>query len=179
MDYEYYLEKFRKSADQLNKEMLKEKHLDIYVGVTLNSVVLKLYKKEWTNDKIDPINAKTRIFFAIWVNDETIKRNKVFYNIHALKLRELKGYSITSRDFANSFREDFMKFKQDWENVSVKFGPLTLMEGWEQLEHENLEKLIVKLANNFSSIAHLIDHTIEKFDRAKITKSSPPSRIPF
>ncbi len=169
MNYDYYLEKFRKSADQLDKEMLKKKHLEIYVGITLNSVVLKLYKKEWTNDKTDPINAKTRIFFAIWVNDETLKRNKVFYNIHALKLRELKGYSITSREFANRFRADFMQFERNWENVSVEFGPLTLMEGWEHFENENLENIIVKLANNFSGIEHLIDHTLEQFETTKIS----------
>ena len=169
MNYEYYLEKFRKSAERIDKKMLNEKHLEIYVGVTLDSVVLKLYKTEWTNDKTDPINAKTRIFFAIWLNDETIKRNKVFYNIHALKLRELKGYSITSRAFANSFREDFMKFERNWENVSVEFGPLTLMEGWEHFENENLEKIILKLANNFSSIEYLIDNTLEKFEPTKIS----------
>ena len=169
MNYEYYLEKFRKSAERIDKKMLNEKHLEIYVGVTLDSVVLKLYKTEWTNDKTDPINAKTRIFFAIWVNDETIKRNKVFYNIHALKLRELKGYSITSRAFAESFREDFMKFERNWENVSVEFGPLTLMEGWEHFENENLENIIVKLANNFSSIEYLIDNTLEKFEPTKIS----------
>jgi hypothetical protein len=169
MNYEYYLEKFRKSADRIDKKMLKEKHLEIYVGVTLNSVVLKLYKTEWTNDKTDPINAKTRIFFAIWVNDETIKRNKVFYNIHALKLRELKGYSITSRAFADNFREDFMKFERNWKNVNVKFGPLTLMEGWEHFENENLENNIEKLANNFSSIEYLIDNTLKKFEPTKIS----------
>lgn len=169
MDYEYYLEKFRKSADQIDKKMLRKKHLEINIGVTLNSVVLKLYKTEWTNDKTDPINAKTRIFFAIWVNDETIKRNKVFYNIHALKLRELNGYSITSRAFANSFREDFMKFERNWKNVSVEFGPLTLMEGWEHFKNENLENSILKLADNFLSIEYLIDKTLKKFE---ITKSS-------
>ncbi|MEZ4793562.1 MAG: hypothetical protein R2783_08910 [Gelidibacter sp.] len=169
MDYEYYLETFRKSVDRIDKKMLNKKHLEINVGVTLNSVVLKLYKTKWTNGKTDPIKAKTRIFFAIWVNDETIKRNKVFYNIHALKLRELKGYSITSRAFADSFRENFKKFEQNWENVSVEFGPLTLMEGWEHFKNENLENIIVKLANNFSSIEYLIDNTLEKFEPTKIS----------
>ena len=168
MNYEYYLKKFKKSADRIDKKMLNEKHLKINVGVTLNSIVLKLYKTEWANDKTDPINAKTRIFFAIWVNDETIKRHKVFYNIHALKLRELKGYSITSRAFANSFREDFMKFERNWKNVSVEFGPLTLMEGWEHFKNESLENIIVKLANNFSSIEYLIDNTLMKFKPTKI-----------
>ncbi|MCB0531605.1 MAG: hypothetical protein H6574_07720 [Lewinellaceae bacterium] len=168
MDYKYYLEKFRKSADRIDKKMLSEKHLEIHVGITLNAVVLKLYKTEWVNDKTDPINSKTRIFFAIWVNDETLKQKKVLYNIHALKLRGLKGYAIKSRAFADCFREDFIRFKQNWENVSVEFGPLTLIEGWEHFESAELENKIVKLANNFSSIAYLIDNTLKKFELTKI-----------
>lgn len=163
MDYEYYLEKFRNSAESINQSLLSKNHLEVYVGVALDSVVLKLYKTEWTNNHTDPINSKTRIFFAIWVNNDTIKRSKVFYNIHALKLRELKGHSITSRDFANQFRKDFRPFEQAWENVSTAFGPLTLMEGWEHFEEENLEKTILKLANNFLEIEHLIDDTLKKF----------------
>jgi hypothetical protein len=167
MDFEYYLEKFRKSADQLDKKILDAKQLEVNVGITLNSAVLKLYKRKWTNDKTDPINSKTRIFFAIWVNEETIKRNKIFYNIHALKLRQLKGYSITSREFANSFRRDFKKYETDWENVNLKFGPLTLMEGWEYFENESLEKIILKLANNFLQIEHLIENTLKEFEPKK------------
>ncbi|MCB0427786.1 MAG: hypothetical protein KDD16_10840 [Mangrovimonas sp.] len=168
MDYDYFLERFQKAADQLDKKMLIQKHLEIYVGVTLNSVVLKLYKKAWSNDKADPINAKTRIFFAIWVNDQTLKHNKVFYNIHALKLRQLKGYSIASSEFADSFRSDLKKHEKHWENVSVKLGPLTLMEGWNYFENENLENTIIKLANNFLEIEYIIDHTLEKFKSRKV-----------
>ena len=167
MNYDYYLERFRKSAEQIDKKMLNEKHLKIHVGVTLDSVVLKLYKTTWANDKTDPINDKTRIFFAIWINDKTLQNNKLFYNIHALKLRELKGYSITSRTFANNFREAFIKLEQNWENVSLEFGPLTLMEGWEHFDNKNLENSIIKLANNFSSTAYLIDNTLKKFEFTK------------
>ena len=168
MDFDYYLEKFRKAAEGIDKKMLREKPLNIYIGVTLNSVVLKLYKTEWASDKIDPIHASSRIFFAIWVNEKTISRKKIFYNIHALKLRKLKGYAIRSHDFADSFRKDFMKFEHNWGNVSVKFGPLTLMEGWEHFENERLEGIIVKLANNFTTMEHLIDNTLKKFKLDKI-----------
>ena len=46
------------------------------------------------------------IFFSVWIN-AGIKEHKLFYNIHALKLRQLKGYNITSRKFASDFREQF------------------------------------------------------------------------
>jgi hypothetical protein len=163
MDYEFYLSKFRKSADQLDKKRLNEKQLEIFVGVVLNSVGLKLYKKEWSSDKIDPVNSRSRIFFSIWVNDDTLIENKILYNIHAFKLRELKGYSITSREFAINFRKDFEKHRGNWENVSVKFGPLTLMEGWKNFDVNNLENSIVTLSNNFLEIEYLIDKTLEAF----------------
>lgn len=166
MNYEFYLHKFQQSAEKLDKTLIKEKQLQVYAGITLDSVVLKLYKKEWANDKIDPINSKTRIFFAIWVNDKTIKQNKIFYNIHALKLRELKGYSIISGDFVHNFREGFKKFEHNWNNVSVNFGPLTLMEGWEPFKKENLENIIVKLAINFLKMDYLIDETLKTFKKA-------------
>jgi hypothetical protein len=163
MNYELYLDKFRKSAGLLDRKKLYEKQLELNVGVTLNSVVLKLYKKEWANDKVDPLKAKTRIFFAIWVNDKTLKVSKIFYNIHALKLRLLHGYSITSRDFADNFRNDFKKHQHDWKNVSLDFGPLTLMEGWEYFDMESLNDIIERLANNFVEIDYLIDDTLDKF----------------
>jgi hypothetical protein len=163
MDYEFYLSKFQKSADHLDKKQLNEKQLEIFVGVVLNSVGLKLYKKEWANDKIDPVNSKSRIFFSIWVNDDTLIENKVFYNIHAFKLRELKGYSITSREFAAKFREAFKKSQSSWENVSVKLGPLTLMEGWKIFDVGDLENSIVTLSNNFLEIEYLIDKTLDTF----------------
>ena len=169
MAYEHYLDNFRKAADRIDKRMLQEKQLELNVGVKLNSVVLKLYKKEWANDKIDPLNANTRIFFSIWVNveEETKKQNKVFYNIHAFKLRELEGYAIKSRDFAESFRKEFVNHKQNWMNISVEFGPLTLMQGWGYFDKENLDNSIVNLANNFVSIDYLIDNTLKKFKKRK------------
>lgn len=163
MDYDFYLDKFQKSAERLDKKLLLDKQLELTVGITLYSVVLKLYKKRWTSDHADPINAKTRIFFAVWVNDNTIKQGKLYYNIHALKLRELEGYSIVSREFADKFRSDFKKYQDDWENVNVKLGPLTLMEGWNKLNPDTIENTIIHLASNFLKIEYLIDNTLNTF----------------
>ena len=44
MEYEFFLEKFQKSADQLDKDLLAEKHIKLYVGIYVDSVVLKLYE---------------------------------------------------------------------------------------------------------------------------------------
>jgi len=134
MDFEFYLDKFRRSAKDLDKSQLDKKRLEVSVGTVLDSVFLKLYKREWTNDLNSPMTAEARIFFSIWINDKTIRANKISYNIHAFKLRNLKGYSIVSKEFADSFRKQFKTVQDNWENVSIDFGPLTLMEGWTEFK---------------------------------------------
>lgn len=163
MDYKYYLDIFQKAADNLDKIKLQEKQIEVAVGEVLNSVFLKLYKKSWANPSQNPITADTRIFFSIWVNNSTLDKQTLFYNIHALKLRHLKGYSIQSRKFADTFRKSFKDYKHNWQNVSDNFGPLTLMEGWQQIDLENFQGDIVKLAKNFIEIEHLVDNTLNEF----------------
>ena len=168
MDQEHFLYKFEKASAKIDRNLLDREQLKVFVGIAMNSVVLKIYKAEWSNDKADPVNASSRIFFAVWVNVETLKYNKIFYNIHALKLRKLTGYNLSGRAFAAMFRNEFIDLANNWVNVSVAFGPLTLMEGWEYFENENIEKIIVKLGNNFAKIAYLIDDALEKFRSTRI-----------
>lgn len=163
MDVEYYLDEFQKAADQLDKKLLDDKQMEVSVGIILNSVFLKLYKRSWATPFQEPLTADSRIFFSIWINDATIKEQKIFYNIHALKLRQLKGYTIQSRKFADSFRKNFKKFEEKWQNVSTDFGPLTLMEGWIKTNLKDCRGEIVKLANNFLEIDYLIDDTLVNF----------------
>ncbi len=160
MDYKHYLSVFQKAANQLDNIMLERKQIEVAVGEVLNSVFLKLYKKSWTNPSQDPLASESRIFFSIWVNNSTLDNQKLFYNIHALKLRHLKGYSIQSRKFANIFREGFQYYERNWQNVSINYGPLTLMEGWQKIGHENFQDEIVELANNFIEMEHLVDDTL-------------------
>lgn len=164
MNFEVYLEEFKKSADQLNKNLLESKKLEVAVGIVLDSVYLKLYKKDWANDVNNLLNAEARIFFSVWINDKTIKEQKIYYNIHALKLRKLKSYPILSREFADRFRKQFKKHQNNWKNVKGSYGPLTLMEGWIKLENENLDNTIFELANNFFEIDHLIDDLLKSFE---------------
>ncbi len=163
MDFRIYLEKFQKVADKLDKKLLEKKQVEVAVGIYLDSVFLKLYKRSWTNQFEDPLTSESRIFFSAWVNDSIIHEQKVFYNIHALKLRKLKGYSIESRKFADMFRAKFRPFENKWPNVSLKFGPLTLMQGWLNLNPENIQDEILGLVTNFLEIDYLIDNNLAYF----------------
>lgn len=163
MDTSFYLESFQKVAKQIDQRLLHDKSIEVSVGIYLDSVFIKLYKKSWTNNPQEPLTAESRIFFSIWVNDSTIEKQKIMYNIHALKLRKFKGYSIQSRKFAELFREVFKNHSIKWQNVSVNHSPLTLMEGWVNLDLEHFQDEVLKMANNFLEIEHLIDKTLEKF----------------
>jgi len=165
VDLRYYLDVFQKVSDQLDQKQLIKNRIETTVGIFLESVVLKMYKRSWANPLQDPITSESRIFFSVWMNDSAIKDRKLFYNIHALKLRKLKGYVIESRKFAETFRAKFKKFEYKWENVSVKFGPLTLMEGWVTIDLENFEDQIMALANNFLEIQGLVDETLVRFEK--------------
>jgi hypothetical protein len=123
--------------------------------------VLKLQRPSWTNDSMYRVQNKSGIFFSIWMNAKSARKNRVNYNIHALKLRQLAGYSITSRDFASDFRKSFASMSDAWPNVSVDYGPLTLIQGWIEIDSNNLEEDILVLMECFEHLSPLIDRMLE------------------
>jgi hypothetical protein len=122
--------------------------------------VLKLQKSSWTNDPMDRVENKTGIFFSVWIDKKAATQGRAKYNIHALKLRHLEGYSITSRDFANDFRKHFASVRDAWPNVSVDFGPLTLMQGWIKVDPKSLETEALALLERFQLLSPLIDRLL-------------------
>ncbi len=163
MEIEHYLNIFQNAANSLEHEAIKSKNLEVAVGLYLDSVFLKVYKLSWTNDQNTPLTSESRIFFSIWVNDLTLAKQQIFYNIHALKLRKLVGYRIESRKFATLFRSYFIEFQHLYPNVSTDFGPLTLMEGWVKFNHDYLQLEVINLAKTFLETFHLIDKTLLSF----------------
>jgi hypothetical protein len=163
MDFNFYKSKFEQALQNIPKKEFEDVGLTLSVVEVMESIVLKIYKPEWSNDLQSPLNSKSRIFFSVWVHDKTIQERKLYYNIHALKLRELKGYKISSRNFAEKFRNKFIEYQIDWENVSVNFGPLTLMEGWIDLNQDTIQNDISDLVHKFLKISSLIDQTLDDF----------------
>jgi len=137
-------------------------------GFYTECFVLKLQKPAWTNDRMDRVKNETGVFFSIWVDPRKDAR-RANYNIHALKLRELKGYLITSRNFAEAFRGRFQSGLADgWPNTSLDFGPQTLMQGWVDIEGAGTEDLL-GLMKRFELVSPVIDDLLEA--RRSITKS--------
>jgi hypothetical protein len=78
-------------------------------------------------------------------------------------LRQLNGYSITSREFAAAFRRKFKDLKDQWPNTGIDFGPQTLMQGWEKVDAGSVQDDIVGLANQFLEIDHLVDDLLDEY----------------
>ena len=157
MDTNNYIDRFQKIADSLDKATFTRLGLEIKVGVWVNSQVLKIQKPAWLNQSETSQPFRESIFFSVWVNNNAVHEGKLHYNIHALKLRELNAYKIKSRDFAEAFRSRFRAFEHKWTNVSTAYGPLTLMEGWVEVNEDNFDDVVAGLAYGFSEIAFIID----------------------
>ncbi|MBN9380358.1 MAG: hypothetical protein J0H74_06310 [Chitinophagaceae bacterium] len=163
MNVDFYLKEFQSAHAELDKSRFDQQNIRTFVGITLDSVVIKAYRPEWSNNPKNPLMAPCRIFFSVWVNEKTIDDNKIYYNIHAFKLRLLNGYKITSRDFAKRFRDKFKPYLMDWPNCSTDYGPLTLMQGWKILEPRTCKNDVAELAQSFPGISHIIDNTIKHY----------------
>ena len=123
--------------------------------------VLKLLKPHWSNDLAERIRNTSGIFFSVWTDCKIVDR--LNYNIHALKLRELKGYSLESRKFAAAFRAAFEPMWEGWPNLRVDFGPQTLMQGYQKVSADCVENAIVDFSEKFVPVAEVIDVVLEKY----------------
>ena len=160
---DFYLASFKEVEHMLAPFDLGRQDLEVAVGEYYNSMFIKLYKKAWANPSDNLLTSPSRIFFSVWIDTEDT--GKLCYNIHALKLRHLKGYKLESRKFADVFRTEFRPFEKQWPNVSTKFGPLTLMQGNIPITQKEIKPESLKLCKSFLNIQHLIDDTLAKCQR--------------
>lgn len=130
-------------------------------GFYKDCCVVKLQKASWTNDSMKEIQNESGIFFSVWSDSVSLSRGRVMYNIHALKLRLLKGHVITSRDFADNFRKNFTPARPDWPNVRTDYGPATLMQGWVESAPGPLFRNIFALMEHFVALSPLLDHLLD------------------
>ncbi|HMS34061.1 MAG TPA: hypothetical protein PKC91_08240 [Ignavibacteria bacterium] len=156
----YYSGIFKKITSELKYDLNRKYGIEIISGKWLDSVVIKLFKKKWM-DK----TTGSSIFFSVWIEDKCLNRNKIYYNIHALKLRQLKGYKIESIKFAGDFRKMFNEYVYLWQNVSMSFGPGTLLQGNISLNEKTIEKDISELIFRFLKIEFIIDEVLEKWKK--------------
>lgn len=163
MNYTFYLQEFKSAISKCNQKDFDSQDIQLFAGIVLDSVAFKAYKPGWASDPENPLSSDGRIFFSVWVNEKSIKEERLYYNIHALKLRELKEYKIASRHFAERFRNNFKSHQNNWMNVSTNYGPQTLMQGWQKLKIDTIQNDVIQLASEFLKISPLIDKTLNDF----------------
>jgi hypothetical protein len=172
------LQAFKNVKSDFDRSGPLESDLICKVGLMSGCPVLKIQKPAWTNDSMEELPNQTGIFFSIWQDEMGVKTNRLLYNVHALKLRTLRGYAITSRDFADEFRSAFQLQAKLWQNVSVAFGPLTLMQGWQHFEPSHAEQQVHLLIRQFEGIAPIIDDLLSKRCLNVQCPNAIPSRKP-
>lgn len=161
MDTRYYLKQLSKAAQLIDEHLFQPD--EINVDIWVDCVVFKIQRREWLGNP--PAQAfKQSVFFSAWLTNDSLKHDRLLYNIHALNLRGLSGYRIKSRDFAEAFREEFKPFEVNWPNVSTAFGPQTLMQGWVEYDTEKPAR-IATLAQNFAQINFIIDDLFNQFKK--------------
>ncbi len=148
------LERVRKRVEA---ELYEKHRLRCAVGEWIDSAGIKLQKDSWTDEGFGD-----GIFFSVWVGEKDVEKNRFNYNIHALKLRSLTGYTIKSREFADSFRRKFRGSAEGWPNVSTDYGPQTLMQGWMELNDQTFEGDVLALLDRFVAIHEIIDEMLKE-----------------
>ncbi len=160
-----FREAFRNIKQAYDLEPDRYPGLECTVYAYHDCPALKLQKGSWTNGNSSDAANECGIFFSVWLDKPGLRLSRAHYNIHALKLRQLKGYSIASIDFAREFQESFQSLPNAWPNVSVQYGPQTLMQGWIEVVPESFERDVRSLIAEFEAASVVIDTLLAK--RAK------------
>lgn len=135
--------------------------LDIKTGEALGAAILKVLKPTWTTDKPSEILNTNGLFFSVWV-DATCEADGIArYNLHAKKLRAIKGEKFAAREFVRSFRAQCGDDLKSWPNWSYPKGPITLFEGHFKLNEATLRAETSALIDRFTVLAPLLDKLLQ------------------
>src|SRR5262249_1648835 len=80
MKFDLYMKEFQLAATSIDKQRLDKAGIHLFTGIVMESVAIKAYKPEWSNDPENAVNATSRIFFSAWVNEKALEENKLYYN---------------------------------------------------------------------------------------------------
>jgi len=160
------LEAFRRIADEVAGEIGKNQ-LHVVTGQWHGSSVLRIDKDHWREGELFPGPSEAGIFFSVWVDEESLRRKRFHYNIHALKLRSLRRYQLQSREFAAAFRGGFGSHETGWPNVSSNHGPQTLMQGWMNLDERSFARDVADLVRLFVPLSRIIDTLLDSRIRGR------------
>jgi hypothetical protein len=155
-----YLDIFASLAAERAPEFLAKHGLVTKVGEGLGAAIIKLLKPSWTTDRDEGILNSNGVFFGIWVDAACVAEGRVRYNVHAKKLRLLKGQEFAAREFARAFRIEANQALKAWPAVSYPKGPVTLFQGEIPLDAARLKTDAASLMDRFAALSPLIDRML-------------------
>jgi hypothetical protein len=161
--YDAYLAILESIKDAMSADLQRKHQLHCETGDWMESATLKLQKDAWSSG-----GTGQGIFFSVWLSEKELKARRFNYNIHALKLGTLPGHVVKPREFASAFREKLDASGQgsDWPNLSIDYGPQTLMQGWMPLDKATFRKDVESLIERFVGMHQVIDAMLEQRTRA-------------
>ncbi len=122
---------------------------------------LYIAKPQWTNRFDKKREATIGIFCSIWVAPTLLKQKQFAYNIHSKNIRNLPGYTLVSKKFANDFRDLVRAQVSHWPNISLEHGPTTLLQGKDTCELDSFAEKVEERINGFVDIHQHIDNLLE------------------
>jgi hypothetical protein len=135
--------------------------LAIKTGEGLGAAILKVMRPSWTTDSPNELLNTNGLFFSIWIDAACEAKGIVRYNLHAKKLRFIKGDTFAARDFARRVRADAKAELANWPNCSFPIGPITLFEGHVPLSPTTLHTDTSDLMDRFAALAPTLDRLLE------------------
>jgi hypothetical protein len=134
--------------------------LTLKTGEGLGAALLKIMRPEWTTDAPEELLNTNGLFFSIWVDAACEAKGVARYNLHAKKLRAIKGETFAARDFARKFRATAKAELASWPNCTYPTGPITLFEGHVPLDMETLQAETSRLVDRFVKLTPLLDRML-------------------
>jgi hypothetical protein len=161
MTQQNYLNVFNALKSERAAEFQQTHGLSIKTGEGLGAVILKLLKPSWTTDGPGEILNSNGLFFGVWVDAACESKGIARYNLHAKKLREIKGEAFAAREFVRSFRAQCGEEMKAWPNCTFPKGPITLFEGHVPLKAETLKAETSALMDRFAALTPMLDQLLK------------------
>jgi hypothetical protein len=149
--------------------------LVIKAGEGMGAAILKVLKPAWTTDPPEQFLNTNGLFFSVWVDPACKAQKRARFNLHAKKLRNIKGEAFAAREFARTFRAEAAAALQHWPTNVYPKGPITLFEGHIHLDRRTLQMEASALVDRFVAMVPTIDRQLAS---APIVAAAPEAASP-
>ena len=157
-----YLTVFEALKNERAAALFSQHGLMVKTGEGLGAAILKLLKPSWTTDGPDELLNTNGLFFSVWIDAACEAEGIVRYNVHAKKLRMIKGEAFAAREFARAFRAQGKDELEGWPHWSYPKGPITLFEGHFPLDEKTLAADTSAMMDRFANLTPMLDRLLEE-----------------